>query len=1241
MIPVVIISIIVSVILLKNIVEKTESEFINYLEEVVFNYVNFVDHSLISISENATKDALLIENLDNLNSHDLIALTTNNLNSDSLIFGSGVFFDKDMNPFNSELAYFYSYRDGDNIRELIVDDETDHVLYDYIDNNPEWWETPSNLHTGGWTKPYSDTLSGSPSMITYFKPFYFDDEFAGVVTIDISLEKFGEWLTLNEKVLKENLNPSTFLISRDSTIILSDRSERIGDKAFGEASYDTKYNYEQAFDVVSKAIAGETGEDIISMKDGKTKIVAFYSPLHSTNWSTISVIPYDIISENVNKSATQFFLLILIFNIILIVIIVFIARYISKPIVRLSKVSLKIAEGDYTSKINIKSNDEIGILANNFRLMEKNLKAREEEISEANKKYEIIFDNSPIGIIYVDGNLNIVSHNNKFAELVGDNDKSNFVGESIYNIKSTDEQKNILAKAMKTGKQKSYITKSSYKSDLFIQVKINPIDDVSEKNSGTIITIEDVTEQTKNTDLKIKTEAALKATESKSQFLATMSHEIRTPMNAIIGLTHLALKTELNEKQEDYLVKVDRSALSLLGIINDILDFSKIEAGKLHIENIPFDLEQVFENITNLNAVKAQEKGLEFSLHISNDVPFYLIGDPLRIGQIITNYCSNAIKFTEKGDVVVKVEIGEHLENGKFKLNFSVRDTGIGLSKEQQGKMFQEFSQADSSTTRKFGGTGLGLAISKRLAEMMGGTCWLGSEVGKGSTFYFSGVFEVQDQNKRAEFKTPNDIQSFKVLACDDNETARFIIKETIETFGFGIKTVKSGKECIEELKRNSYDLLIIDWLMPEMDGMETVKLINSDRSISGTPILMVSSFGNEEVIQQFQELGISHFIAKPYSYSTMFDTIMDIFGKDIRTARTRIEKGKKYENELREIAGSNILLTEDNEINQQVATELLEDESFVVEIANNGQEALDKIKDSGKPSKYSLVFMDLQMPIMDGYAAVKEIRKLSQYNDVPIVAMTADAMAGVKEKCLEFGMNDMVTKPIDPDEMFGVMIEWIKPKEARRQKTEVRRKKTVNQVKDIELPNIVGLNIESALGRMNNKKKLYLTILEKFYTNNQNFITEIKAILKKDDYDTADRLIHTLKGVSGNIGAESLHENTKLVELSIHEKNSEKIKAGLIKLDEELKSLFDNISVQLDFGVETETQELNVERVREILPKLKEVLITKSPKAKTLIKKLEEAGLKGDEFNELKMTLSKYDFKNALRILEKIKEMY
>jgi len=763
-----------------------------------------------------------------------------------------------------------------------------------------------------------------------------------------------------------------------------------------------------------------------------------------------------------------------------------------------------------------------------------------------------------------------------------------------------------------------------------------------------VSSIIDVTDQKKiQKELAEAKDTAESATLAKSQFLATMSHEIRTPMNAIIGLSHLALKTELNPKQLDYLVKIDRSAISLLGIINDILDFSKIEAGKLNIEKTEFDLEQVFDTVSNLVSQKAQEKGLEFSIRIAKEVPLNLIGDPLRIGQIITNYCSNSVKFTEKGDIVVTAEVEEQ-SGENIKLRFAVHDTGIGLTPEQQSKMFQSFSQADSSTTRKYGGTGLGLAISRKLAELMGGTTWVESEYGKGSTFYFNGVFQAQKEQKRNEYIPAVDLRGLKVLVCDDNETAREILKEALKTFSFIVSTADSGRNAIELFEREQehpFDLILMDWMMPGMDGLEASRIILQKKAPKMPSVILVTAFGREEIAEKAHEVGIQGFLTKPVSYSTLFDTIMEVFGKEVRTKRAHVGKGMKYLEEMQKIKGARILLTEDNEINQQVASELIEGAGFIVEIAENGREAVEKVKYSGTPSKYDIVFMDLQMPIMDGYTATRTIREMTEFNGLPIVAMTADAMVGIEEKCKESGMQDFVTKPIDPDEVFGTLVKWIKPskREIIIQKVE----KAEDTVFESELPVFITIDVEDGLRRVGGNKKLFFSLLEKFHSKNQNVVNEIKEAVRENDQEKAVRLAHTVKGVAGNLGAIKLNKAAAFVEAELKKSMSGNMDELLREFGNELILVLNEINMWLgsrqqpqDTSIDSGEGELDMQSFTNQMLELK-ALVENSDFGSG--KKLEEimhmpgTARYKEELGEISKMIGDYEFDDALEILEKI----
>ena len=430
-------------------------------------------------------------------------------------------------------------------------------------------------------------------------------------------------------------------------------------------------------------------------------------------------------------------------------------------------------------------------------------------------------------------------------------------------------------------------------------------------------------------DLDEEKQKAEAATRAKSDFLANMSHEIRTPMNAIIGMAHLALKTDLTAKQYDYLKKVDISAKSLLGIINDILDFSKIEAGKLDMESVDFQLEDTLDNISTLVGIKTQEKGLELLFKTDASVPTALVGDPLRFGQILINLSNNAVKFTDAGEIVISTELVKK-DKAQVTLKFSVQDTGVGMTSEQAAKLFQPFMQADTSTTRKYGGTGLGLTISKRLAEMMGGEIWVESEQGRGSIFSFTAKFGLGKEKAQKQYKPASELRGMKVLVVDDNATSRSIFQEMLESFSFEVSVAASGEEGIAELeaanKDKPFELVIIDWKMPGMDGIEASKRIKNHTDLNKIPpIVLVTAYGREEVMQQADQLGIEGFLLKPVNPSMLFDTIMQAFGEAVPET-SRVAKRREQEAEaLEHIRGANVLLVEDNEINQQVAREILE----------------------------------------------------------------------------------------------------------------------------------------------------------------------------------------------------------------------------------------------------------------------------------------------------------------------------
>ena len=878
-----------------------------------------------------------------------------------------------------------------------------------------------------------------------------------------------------------------------------------------------------------------------------------------------------------------------------------------------------------------------------------------ESLAQENEELNVIFETAEFGILLL-RNRTIVRANAAMDAIFG-YEPGGMIGQTTASWYVTDADN----QAMVAGYEKMWRGEMNnqemplYRKDrgsTFYARMCGRAIDRSDPSRGTVWMIEDISiRKQQEIELKIARDKAQEAAQTKSDFLANMSHEIRTPMNAIIGLSNLVQKTELNPRQRDYVQKIHQSGKHLLGIINDILDFSKIEAGKLTVEKIDFSLQSVLDNVLTLVAEKAHAKGLELIFNIAADVPQRLVGDALRLSQILINYANNSVKFTDKGQIEIILRIAER-KGDELQLYCAVRDTGIGLTPDQIKLMFQSFQQADSSTTRKYGGTGLGLSIAKKLAELMNGAVGVESVAGEGSTFWFTGWLGVSHQ--APHYRNPvHNLRDKRILVIDDNEAASIVLIDLLEHMGLEVMAAASGEAALECIQQQAdigkpFELLLIDWQLSGIDGVETARQIKELKP-PAPHMVMVTGYDTDSLLPLAAAVGIEQVLLKPVNPATLAEALMSFYTDEADLNSVGIDpQGQSLLEAVSSIAGSNILLVEDNEINQLVATELLAEGNVKVEVANNGKEALDMIL--ARPTHWDAVLMDMQMPVMDGVTATIEVRKTISAGQLPIVAMTANAMVQDKEKCMAAGMQDFVTKPIDPEVLWETLLRVIRPKATRQSATA----SNVNPlsasgssaiapiaIDRFVLPTgIPGLDSELGLRRVSGKIALYETILRKYISGQATVVDELRAAVTQQDFELAKRLAHTTKGVSGNIGATEVQGIAAEIEAGLAENvDSVSILDKLTVLEAALAPLLQSLAACLPQEAKAVAVTVDVEKLAELRGQLTDLLKDDDSQAADLFEehaKLFQAAWP-EQFKSLETDLKNFDFDQALKTLEAI----
>jgi len=828
-------------------------------------------------------------------------------------------------------------------------------------------------------------------------------------------------------------------------------------------------------------------------------------------------------------------------------------RAISDPILDLARTAFTVSvHKDYSIRATKRNKDEIGFLFDRFNEMlqriqehesalqrahaeletrvdertkelQKEVKERqqaEQQLAERTTFLNSLIENSPLAIAVIDPMDNLQLCNPAFETLFQYR-REQALGRSMEELVGADHGgASRLINEIEQGEHLHIVTRRKRSNGPFVDVELSAVRlTVEGKVVGVLVMYQDITERIRaDQDLRRAKESAEAASKAKSEFLANMSHEIRTPMNGILGMTELALDTDLRPEQREYLTLVKASADSLLGVLNDILDFSKIEAGKLALEPTDFRLRESIGETMKALGLRAHQKGLELAWRVAADVPETLIGDAGRLRQVIVNLVGNGLKFTERGEVALDVETEQVLLDRGVVLHFRIRDTGIGIPPEKQELIFEPFTQADNSTTRKFGGTGLGLGIASRLVEMMGGRVWLESELNRGSIFHFTAHFGISTQHtEKTNLRADSILSQKRVLIVDDNRTNRLILLEMLNQWGMRPETVSGSEAAISMLAHvgaagSQFDLVITDMQMPGKDGFDLIETIRRNPHTEEIPILVLSSARQEGDMAKARRLGVSAYLLKPVQPSELSDAVMTALSQSLEQGPIDLI-AEKPQNEKRE-ERMEILLAEDNPVNRAVAERLLAKRGYSVLIATNGIEAVDCVT---QHPDLDLILMDIQMPELDGLAAIRRIRSNEKKTGrhIPIIALTAHAMKGDREKCLDAGADDYVTKPVNSAALFAAC-DRVKTLDTNKQ----------SSVADTVEPN--GsldrvMDVSQALERLDGDRQLLEELIHLFEEEWPKTSAEIDAALKSGDSTSLDRCAHGLKGASANIGAKRL----------------------------------------------------------------------------------------------------------------------